>query len=49
MINTSDGIVLFLPLSKANFLEMLPIAKALQSAGRLQPVFCLDSKRAGLT
>lgn len=41
--------VVFLPLSKANFLEMLPIAKMMQSAGRLRPVFCLDSKRAGLT
>ena len=49
MANASHGMVVFLPLSKANFLEMLPIAKMMQSAGRLRPVFCLDSKRAGLT
>jgi hypothetical protein len=35
---------LFLPLSRGNLLEMLPIARAVRQAGLLQPIFCLCSK-----
>ena len=48
-MDKSKGTIVFLPLSKANFLEMMPIAKAFKAAGHFQPIFCLDSKRAGLT
>lgn len=36
--------ILFLPLSKGNLLEMLPIAEVLKKVNGLRPVFCLCSK-----
>lgn len=44
MAAKSTGTVLFLPLFKGTFLEMLPVAKALRDQGRWTPVFCLDAK-----
>lgn len=43
-----DGLVLFLPIAKGHYLEMLPIAKAMRAQNRWQPVFALESKQSGL-
>lgn len=40
--------VLFLPLSKGNLLEMLPIAKTIRTDGHVTPLFALDAKIAPL-
>lgn len=48
MSGTSAGIVLFLPLSNGNLLEMLPVAKAMREAGTYEPVLALDAKVASL-
>lgn len=48
MDSARKGTVLFLPLSKANALEMMPIARSLKSKGMLTPLFCVISKRNDL-
>lgn len=40
----STGTILFLPLFKGTFIEMLPVAKAVQANGRWRPLFSLDPK-----
>lgn len=42
------GIVLFLPLAKGHYLEMLPIAKMIRAQGHRQVIFVLESKQSGL-
>lgn len=48
MTPNANGTVLFLPLSKGNLLEMLPIAKAMRGDARWTPLFALDAKIAPL-
>lgn len=48
MTGNPNGTVLFLPLSKGNLLEMLPIAKAIRDQGKFIPLFALDAKVAPL-
>lgn len=48
MTGNANGTVLFLPLSKGNLLEMLPIAKAMRAQGTGTPLFTLDAKVAPL-
>lgn len=48
MGNAKGGTVIFLPLAKGHYLEMLPIAKMMRAQGRRQPVFVLESKQSGL-
>ncbi len=43
-----NGTVVFLPLSRGNCLEMLPLARALKAEGKWRPLFCLESKQSGL-
>lgn len=45
----STGTAIFLPLFKGTFIEMLPVAKAMQAHGKWRPLFSLDQKLQSLT